>query len=319
MKESEQRTRYLLGDLPESELTTLEEEYFADPQAFDQMVKAESELVDDYARGRLSPQLRERFEQYYLAYPKRRERMEFAQALVTRVDRIEADHAAADSRDELVPLWRRLLPGLFGESQAFAFSMTLALLLLTLGVGWLLFQTKRLREELAQTQTARVTQEQRERELQQQLVEERTRVKSLNDELQSAHSEIKGSEAAPATTPTSPAIVTLLLTARGLRGADTGPAPKLIIPTGTEQVRIQLDLKEGGYPNYSIVLQAIGGSAILSRQGLKPKTSRSGASFVLMIPARKFANGDYMLTLSGVSQAGEVDALSKSLFRVEKR
>ena len=48
-------TRYLLGELAEPEQTALEEKYFADPQLFDQLVKAETELVDDYARGRLSP------------------------------------------------------------------------------------------------------------------------------------------------------------------------------------------------------------------------------------------------------------------------
>lgn len=318
MKESEQRTRYLLGDLSESEQTTLEEEYFTDPQAFARMVKAENELVDDYARGRLSPQLRERFEQNYLTHPQRRERMKFARALVTKLDQIEADHAAADSRHELAPWWRRLGPGLFGQSRAFAFSMTLALLLLALGVGWLLSQTKRLREELAQTQAGQAAQEQRERELQQQLADERARARNLNDELNGARAEIKKPEAAPPKS-TSPAFVTLLLTAGGLRGADAGSAPQLIIPTGTEQVRIQLNLKEADYPNYRVVLQAIGGNAIFSRQGLKPNTTKYGASFVLIVPARNFASGDYMLTLSGLRPDAELDDVSKSIFHVEKK
>src|SRR5713101_766427 len=97
MNESEQTmARYLLGELSDAEQAALEEKYFTDPQVFDKMVKTENELVDDYARGRLTPQLRERFEQYYLAHPKRRERAKFAQALATKLDQIEADHAAAD-------------------------------------------------------------------------------------------------------------------------------------------------------------------------------------------------------------------------------
>src|SRR5258708_8364808 len=107
MNESEQTIGYLLGDLSESEQTALEEEYFTDPPAFDKMVNAENELVDSYARGRLTPRLRKRFEQYYLAHPKRRERTKFAQALVTKLDQIEVDRAA-DSKAELAPWWRRL-------------------------------------------------------------------------------------------------------------------------------------------------------------------------------------------------------------------
>jgi hypothetical protein len=317
MNESQQIfTRYLLGELSEAERVALEERYFSDPQVFDEIVKAENELVDNYARGRLSPELRERLEQYYLAHPRRRERIQFAQALVTRLDQIAASHVVANARVKQAPEWGRRL-GWFSGSRALAFSTVLALAFFVLGAGWLLFHTKRLREELAQTQAARATEEQREHQLQQQLADERTRGEALNEELDRARAQIKNPEV-PATS-TSPAFATLLLTAAGSRGTDTEAAPRLIIPADTKQVRIQLNLKEGDYPNYRVVLQAIGGNAILTRQGLKPKTNRSGARFVLTLPARNFATGDYMLTLSGIRREGEIDDLSKSLFHVEKR
>src|SRR2546427_2600392 len=196
MPESDQTmTRYLLGELSEAEQAALEEKYFMDQQVFDQIGEAENELVDNYARGRLTPQLRERFEHYYLAHPKRRERTKFAQALVAKLDQIEAEHEADDASVKPAPWWRRLLRELFGESRALAFSMALALLLLTVGAGWLFFQTRRLREELAQTQTARAVQEQRERELQQQLANEQARIKDLNNELYGERSQVKGLQA----------------------------------------------------------------------------------------------------------------------------
>jgi hypothetical protein len=37
------------------------------------------------------------------------------------------------------------------------------------------------------------------------------------------------------------------------------------------------------------------------------------------VPAGKLESGDYVLTLSGVNPDGQVDELSKSLFRVVKR
>jgi anti-sigma factor RsiW len=96
MNESQQIMRYLLGELSESERASLEEKYFTDPQVFDQVLKAESELVDDYVRSHLSLPSRERFERSYLAHPGRRERVKFAAALAARIDNIEPSAIARD-------------------------------------------------------------------------------------------------------------------------------------------------------------------------------------------------------------------------------
>ena len=45
-------TRYLLGDLPEIEQTAVEQEYFADPEKFEEVWAVENDLVDRYVRGR---------------------------------------------------------------------------------------------------------------------------------------------------------------------------------------------------------------------------------------------------------------------------
>ena len=307
-------TRYLLGELSDSEQAALEEKYFTDPQVFDKMVKAENELVDNYARGLLDPESREKFEQYYLAHPKRRERAEFAQTLVTKLDQFEADGAVALVGQ--VSWWRRLLPALSGR--AFAFSMSLALLLLVLGLGALVFTTRRSQEELARTQAVHAAQEQRDRELQQQLANEQARINDSNDELNRERASVTRSQP-KAPVQTTPAFVTLLLTAGGIRGTDTALAPEIIIPTGTEQVHIQLNLRENDYSNYHVVLQAVGGKTIFSRQGVKPKATKSGSTFVIIVPAGRFAVGDYILTLRGVRPDSEVDDVSKSLFRVAKK
>src|SRR5438128_12326880 len=90
MDDSGQITRrYLLKELSEAEQFAFEEKYFTDSRAFEQVLKTESELVDNYVRGRLSKRTRERFEQSYMAHPRGRERVKFAEALATRVDQIE--------------------------------------------------------------------------------------------------------------------------------------------------------------------------------------------------------------------------------------
>ena len=90
------------------------------------------------------------------------------------------------------------------------------------------------------------------------------------------------------------------------------------MPPGTDQVRFQLNLKENSYVRYGIVLQTVGGTEVLSRQGLQAEKADPGWVLVLTAPARRLAPGDYMLTLSGVTRGGDRDEISTSIFRVEQ-
>ena len=85
---TQQMTRYLLGELSEQEQTELEARYFADSVLFDTLADVETALVDDYVRDRLPADTRLRFESHYLADPRRRERVRFARALISTIDRM---------------------------------------------------------------------------------------------------------------------------------------------------------------------------------------------------------------------------------------
>jgi len=137
-------------------------------------------------------------------------------------------------------------------------------------------------------------------------------------ELEKARTEKPQTGPAPLDSST-PGFVTLLLFATGIRGTETATAPTLTIPRGTQQVRLQLNLKDNSYQRYQVELRAIGGQEIFSRRNLKPQVTQTGARFVFSLPEAKFSTGDYMLTLKGVAQDGEVEDVSKSLFRVEKK
>ncbi|HEY6188652.1 MAG TPA: hypothetical protein VIW80_13425 [Pyrinomonadaceae bacterium] len=329
MSEPEQIIRrYLLGELSESEQAALEEKYFTDPQAFNQMLKTESELVDSYVRGQLSRRARERFEQSYLAHPRRRERVKFADALASGLDQIAASEMAGDQTVAGTSLRQRLLVSLRGRRLALGLSIALALLVMMSGI-WFFIENRRLRRELAETQAARADQEQRERELQQQreheleqqVASERRRSEELTAELerlQRTQPQTPQTASSP-TSPAGPAFVSLVLTVGGARGPDNGRAQTLIIPAGTAQARIQLNLKEKDYPSYRASLQMVGGEEVYSQEGIKPAVTKSGARFVLIVPADKLVAGDYILTLRGVRTDGEIDDVSKSIFRVEKR
>src|SRR5215472_16128904 len=89
MNDSDQKLiRYLLGEMSESEKTALEQQYFNDPGLFNRLVGVEHELLDNYARDRLAPEIRTRFESHYQSHPERRERLRFAQSLAAGIDQV---------------------------------------------------------------------------------------------------------------------------------------------------------------------------------------------------------------------------------------
>ena len=309
-------TRYLLGELSESERADLERRYFADSTFFERLSQCESDLMDDYARGRLSPETRERFEKAYLADPERRARLRFSEALVAKLDR-EVSPGLIPQEAETTSWWQKLFVPFIGGQRALAFSFAV-LLLMVLGSAWLLLRTSRLRNELAQTRATEAAREQHEHELQQQLIDEQARNQQLIAELDRERAQPTPEVGIASPKNTAPAFVSLLLVASGVRGAET-KSPTLSIPAGTQEVRIELKTAENEYQSYQLELHALGGKAIFDHKKVKPTMTKSGANFGFSVPASRFTSGDYILTLKGVMPTGEVEDVSKSLFRVEKK
>lgn len=85
-------------------------------------------------------------------------------------------------------------------------------------------------------------------------------------------------------------------------------------------MRLQLNLREDNYFSYQVVLQSAGGETIFtSRQLSAGKIRSGGANLTLLIPPQRLLGGDYILTLRGISKTGDVEDVSKSLFRVERK
>lgn len=290
-------TRYLLGELSEQEQSALEERYFRDPQVFNEVLRVESELVDAYARGQLPAEVRERFEQYYLKHPARRQRAEFAKALTTRIDEREPAQLT------LQLSWKQRLLAIFGgQRPSLRFAMALVILAIALAGIWIFVNSRRQQQQEA-------AQIPRPAETPQQMEKQEERVAQIPPETSSPSPKLKS----------APPIVSLALTVGGVRSADGGPTQTLVIPHDTTQAQLLLDLKDDSYPRYRATLQKIGGPEIFTQTNLKPRRTKAGARFVFKVPAKQLTSGDYVLTLGGITPANEVDDLNKSLFRVDKR
>jgi len=81
--------RFLLGDMSVEERERIEERAFDDPETFAFMQSAQDDLIDDFVNNELSPEERERFQNYFLAQPGRRQDLSIGRALRQYLDRDE--------------------------------------------------------------------------------------------------------------------------------------------------------------------------------------------------------------------------------------
>ena len=115
---------YLLGESEEAEARELEERLLRDDDFIEKTQLVEDELIEDYARGALSPRERQRFDEHFLSTPRRRRRL----MLVEGMRHVAAKSVAPDPAPRPV-VWLSSL--LFPRWRA----VVLAILLLSAGAG----------------------------------------------------------------------------------------------------------------------------------------------------------------------------------------
>src|SRR4030095_2024728 len=148
---------------------------------FDRVWEIENELVDGYARGRLSAGDKDLFERNYLASPVHRERATFARTLVEAADSSAEPHPARSRTEPSPSWWSSLLASFLGNSWRLA--TVAAMLLLVVAGFWLITERARLRDQIAQTHAEREALGQREQELEHQLAQQRSSDAETENEL----------------------------------------------------------------------------------------------------------------------------------------
>src|SRR5215510_11018191 len=93
--------QYLLGSLSKEETERFDKLCFVDDEFAERLSAVENDLVDAYVRGELSPATRERFRVAYLSSEERRQKVRFAEALMSRKEAI----VAAEERTGNVRRW----------------------------------------------------------------------------------------------------------------------------------------------------------------------------------------------------------------------
>jgi hypothetical protein len=295
----ERMVRYLLGDLPETEQVAVEQEYFADPERFEEVWAAENDLVDRYVRGRLSRGERGLFERNYLQSPKHRERVALARKLVDAANRQAAETRPAPNR-LMETLSALLTPKFLAPATAFLVMLSI--------LSWLLVERSRLNDEIGKAQAQLTEQQRREREVAGQLAAEREQNSSLKSDLDRMLVSISRSQS-----PRPLSILSFLLTSGQTRYGES--EQRLItIPPTTDMIRFKMKIAKIYSRPFQATIHAVGGPQVWSQRSLKPK---SGV-ITVDVPANKLPVNDYILTLSATTPTGETEEFGYP-FRVIKK
>ena len=300
--------RYLLGDLPETEQTAVEQEYFADPEKFEEVWAAENDLVDRYVRGRLPRGERELFERNYLQSPKHRERVAVAGKLLEAADSQVAEGGVAPRASVPAPSWLMETLNVLRTPRFLAPAASFLLLLAAL--SWLVIERSRLNQELEKTGALLSDQQRQEREVADQLAAEREQSGELKSELDRA---LETLAQRPPLTPSS--ILSFLLTTRQQSRTEGADQQQITIPRETDLVRLQMKIEKNDSRRFQAAIRKVGGPQVWNQRSLKP---RSGA-ITVNIPADKLPLDDYILTLSVTTPTGETEEINSYVFRVVRK
>jgi len=318
--------RYLLGDLSEAEATALEEKLLADDEQFERVQEVENSLVDDYVRGRLLSEDRERFERYYLASPVHRRRVAFARNLIAEAHESGAEAVAAEPT---VSRWARLSEKFRVSPASWRLAQVAAVLLVATAGLWLLLDRARLRREYAQLRAENVIRQNREQALTDQLAAARGERENLTAELEQLRPgrdalAQQTSPALPMTTPAvapparqspRPSVFAFLLSPTLVRSG--GDPQTLAIPPETDVARLRMRVEQNDARRFRVGVHTIEGRRVWEQQITKLRTDGAGGAIVTAdIPAGKLVRGDYILTLSVVTPAGEPEEINRYFFRV---
>jgi len=320
-------TQYLLGSLTEEKTERLDELSIADDEMAARLQVIENNLVDAYVRGELSGKKLEQFESFYLTSPKRREKVSFAQTFLVFGEKTGAAQAtdakqtpvpgasrsSGDSSERVSRLRFFVVPRL-----ALQWGFAAAALLLLLAGGYLVTENLRLRDQMTQARAERTTLEQRERELQRQLTEQRSSDAETEKELTRVRDRLAQLEqVAPDEQRGNAHQRDLKIIAFNLspQTRGIGQVPMLSVPAGTGYVVLTLELETDAFPAFRAVLKNPATGQIVWRSG-NLKASGKSRTVRVRLPASSLNAQNYTVELSGISASGATENLSSYSFRV---
>jgi outer membrane biosynthesis protein TonB len=290
--------RFLLGEMNEAARAALEERFVADEDLFARLCAVEEELIENYARERLAPADREKFERSFLNTARRREKVAFTRQLLAQMPKPVAAPVA------VAPSWLDILLG-----RKFVWATGLAALLLVFG-GWWLWQ-RRAPEPGPQIALA-ATPTPAPASRPEPTPTPTPAVARTTPAPRPVATPVSSPAPTPAVKPPAPALASVTLLPGTLRS--NGAARDLQIAPNTAAAQVTLTLETNEYAVYRAELRNANGQIIWRSGKLTPRR----AKLTTQIPAAKLASGDFLINLYGQNNAQPQEPVADYAFRVNR-
>jgi hypothetical protein len=273
--------RYLLGALPDEDAERLDRSSIVDDDFALRLTAVESDMVDSYVRGELSPETRNRVESFYLASPARREKVRFAEEL------LRWEKAAGQSAPSPVKAQRR---SWLAFPVPLRWGFVCLAVLLCVGVYFL---ASRSPSQMALS----------------------PRPASHPVSKSSEPPPVSPIAKVPLPSPgLNTAFFVLPAPTR-----DGGRTP-VVVPAGTIRVVFELQLEDSAFPSYSAALKTSASDEVLWRgNAISPTAGRDNQAVPITLPANLLKTGNYILDLSGISASNSAELIGSYAFRLVNR
>jgi hypothetical protein len=307
IQDAAQQTRFLLGGGTEAERERLEAEFFADDDAFQQMIAAEDDLIDAYARGELTDSERRQFEQRFMNSSAGRERVCFARAFVAVTP--QTAPAVAPVTTPAPGFFASIFGNTTGLRVAFA-ALAIAVLI---GFPWLLVERSRLNRELVELREQHARLSQQAEALQRSVAAEK--LKNTETLAVAGNQDTKPNANTDSGTTYVAEVRNVVFDVNP--GATRGGAGNTLrVSKNAKSIRLRLGLEaESSREEYRAVIETAEGRAVKSFEFKVASGSHDRVSLPVL-SARELQAGDYVVTLSGKQPDNTFERVASYSFRV---
>ncbi len=290
IQEAAQRTRFLLGGETEAERERLEAEFFEDEEAFQQMLTAEDDLIDAYARGELTDNERLQFEQRFMNSSAGRERVYFARAFAAEPVPVPTPSPG-------------FFASIFGNTIGLRVAFAALAIAVLVGFPWLLVERSRMNRELNELRRT-------------------TAAEKLKNTETPAVAENQNTKPAPEPTQRNANIDTYVAEVRNVvfdvnPGATrAGAGNTLRVAKSVKSITLRLGLEaESSREEYRAVIETPEGRQVKSID-FKVSTASHDRVNLPALSTRELQPGDYIISLSAKQPDNTFERVASYSFRV---
>jgi hypothetical protein len=307
-------TQYLLGALPAEEAESMDVLCISDEELATRLAAIENDLVDTYVSGDLSGEDLDQFKSFYMASAHRRQKVEFAAALLeVEKKRAVAPVATPVVTPKVVPVAAPTpepaeepapAPKARAQRPMFHWGLALAVAAIVVVAAYVSFDNFRLRRQISDAQSQHAAIDQRQQQLQKALDDQR----SANAESAKEIERLRQSQ----TNVEQLKTVSLLLPPP-TRGA--GHPPAITLQPGTDLAVLLLALESDDFPQYRAVVKDPAANQLLwTSANLQSAPLGDKKMVAISFPAGLLKQQNYVVALSGLPARGAPETIGSYAF-----